>query len=98
MPLRKHDPYHRLRLRRLRRKFFRRCSEEFLKFQAEQYEFAQQRINLYSREILHDKERASSAELQARLDNIGREHGDTYIDGIQPVFDALKARLFDSWN
>ena len=83
-------------------------SEEFLKFQAEQHEFAQQQINLYSRylkrdprqgEILYDKEKANSAELQTRLDNIGREHGDTYIDGIQPVFDALKARHFDSsWN
>jgi len=83
-------------------------SEEFLKFQAEQYEFAHQQINLYSRylkrdprqgEILFDKERATSAQLQARLDNISREHGDPYIDGIQPVFDALKARHFDSsWN
>ncbi len=83
-------------------------SEEFLKFQAEQHEFAYQQINLYSRylkrdprqgEILYDKEKASSAQIQARLDSIGREHGDTYIEGIQPVFDALKARHFDSsWN
>lgn len=83
-------------------------SEEFLKFQAEQHEFAHQQINLYSRylkrdprqgEILYDKEKASCAQLQVRLDNIAREHGDTYIDGIQPVFDALKARHFDSsWN
>jgi fatty acid synthase subunit alpha, fungi type len=50
-------------------------------------------------EILHDKEKATSTQLQARLDNIGREHGDAYIDGIQPVFDELKARHFDSsWN
>ena len=83
-------------------------SEEFLKFQAEQHEFAHQQINLYSRylkrdprqgEILYDKEKASSAQIQARLDSIALEHGDTYIDGIQPVFDALKARHFDSsWN
>src|SRR6267142_610722 len=83
-------------------------SEEFLKFQAEQYEFAHQQINLYSRylkrdprqgEILFDKEKATSTQLQARLDSIGQEHGDTYINGIQPVFDALKARHFDSsWN
>jgi 3-oxoacyl-ACP reductase-like protein len=85
-------------------------SEEFLKFhwQAEQYEFAHQQINLYSRylkrdprqgEILFDKEKASSVQLQARLDSIGREHGDSYVDGIQPIFDALKARHFDSsWN
>ncbi|KAH9954799.1 hypothetical protein BC827DRAFT_1379315 [Russula dissimulans] len=60
--------------------------EEFLKFQAEQYEFTRQQINLHSRylkrdprkgKILYDKERASPAGLQARLDSIGREHGDT---------------------
>ncbi|KAH9957127.1 hypothetical protein BC827DRAFT_1157441 [Russula dissimulans] len=48
---------------------------------------------------VRDPLRASSAELQARLDNVGREHGDTYIDGIQPVFDPLKACLFESsWS
>jgi 3-oxoacyl-ACP reductase-like protein len=83
-------------------------SEEFLKFQAKQHEFAYQQINLYFRylkrdprqgEILYDKEKASSAQIQAQLDSIGREHGDTYIEGIQPIFDALKARHFDSsWN
>jgi 3-oxoacyl-ACP reductase-like protein len=83
-------------------------SEEFLKFQAEQHGFAYQQINLYSRylkcdprqgEILYDKERASLAQIQARPDSIASEHGDTYIDGIQPVFVALKARHFDSsWN
>lgn len=37
--------------------------------------------------------------LQAKLDQIKAEHGDMYIDGIQPVFSALKAREFDSsWN
>jgi 3-oxoacyl-ACP reductase-like protein len=82
-------------------------SEEFLKFQA-QHEFAYQQINPYSRylkrgprqgEILYDKEKASSSQIQARLDSIGREHGDTYIEGIQLVFDALKARHFNSsWN
>jgi 3-oxoacyl-ACP reductase-like protein len=69
-------------------------SEEFLKFQTEQHEFAYQQINLYSRylkrdprqgKILYDKEKASSSQIQARLDSIGREHGDTYIEGIQPV-------------
>jgi fatty acid synthase subunit alpha, fungi type len=82
-------------------------SEEFLKFQAEQHEFAYQQINLYScylkrdprqGEILYDKEKASSSQIQARLDSIGLEHGNTYIyiESIQPVFDALKARHFDS--
>ena len=33
------------------------------------------------------------------MDSISREHGDFYVDGILPVFDALKARRFDpSWN
>ncbi|KAI0265235.1 hypothetical protein BGY98DRAFT_1103163 [Russula aff. rugulosa BPL654] len=49
--------------------------------------------------IIYDKEKASSAQIQTRLDSIWREHGDSYIEGIQPVFDALKARHFDSsWN
>jgi fatty acid synthase subunit beta len=83
-------------------------SEEFVKFQAEQEQFAAQHIELYMRylkrdsrsgDIAFDKEKANSAELQAKLDSIAKEHGDTYIDGIQPVFDALKARRFDSsWN
>lgn len=83
-------------------------SEEFLKFKAEQDRFAAQHIELYMRylnrdsragEIAHDKEKAASAQLQVRLDSIAREHGDAYIDGIQPVFDPLKARHFDSsWN
>jgi len=83
-------------------------SEEFLKFRAEQEQFAAQHIELYMRylnkdsragEIAFDKEKANSAQLQARLDAIAREHGDTYIDGIQPVFNPLKARHFDSsWN
>lgn len=83
-------------------------SEEFLKFQADQYQFAAQHVELYMRylgrdsragEIAHDKEKATSDALQAKLDSILREHGDAYIDGIQPKFDALKARHFDSsWN
>jgi fatty acid synthase subunit beta len=47
-------------------------------------------------EILYDKEKARSLQIQARLHSIGREHGDTYIEGIQPIFDMLKARHFDS--
>ncbi|KAI0067274.1 fatty acid synthase [Artomyces pyxidatus] len=83
-------------------------SEEFLKFQAEQEQFAAQHVELYMRylkrdsragEIAHDKEKANAIALQSKLDSITREHGDTYIDGIQPTFDALKARHFDSsWN
>ncbi|KAF9267936.1 fatty acid synthase [Marasmius fiardii PR-910] len=83
-------------------------SEEFLKFQAEQEQFAAQHIELYMRylkrdsrsgEIAFDREKANSLDLQAKLDSITREHGDLYIDGIQPVFDPAKARHFDSsWN
>lgn len=83
-------------------------SEELLKFRAEQEQFAAQHIELYMRylnkdsragEVAFDKEKANSVQLQARLDAIAREHGDAYIDGIQPVFDPLKARHFDSsWN
>ena len=83
-------------------------SEEFLKFQTEQHEFAYQQINLYSHylkrdprqgEILYNKEKANSSQIQARLDSIGCEHSNTYIEGIQPIFDALKACHFNSfWN
>jgi fatty acid synthase subunit alpha len=83
-------------------------SEEFLKFQADQEQFAAQHIELYMRylkrdsrsgELAYDKEKANSVALQARLDSIAKEHGDTYVDGIQPIFDSLKAQRFDSsWN
>ncbi|KAH8117927.1 fatty acid synthase [Phellopilus nigrolimitatus] len=83
-------------------------SEEFLKFQTDQEKFVSQQIELFMRylnrdsrsgEIAFDNEKTNSAALQARLDAITREHGDLYLDGIQPVFDPLKARHFDSsWN
>jgi fatty acid synthase subunit alpha, fungi type len=83
-------------------------SEEFLKFQAEQYQFASQQIELHSRylkkdsragHLKYDAEKVNSLALQTRLDAIHREHGDFYVDGILPAFDALKARRFDSsWN
>lgn len=83
-------------------------SEEFLKFQADQQRFAAQHVELYMRylgrdsragEIAFDREKAASTVLQAKLDSITREHGDTYIEGIQPRFDPLKVRHFDSsWN
>lgn len=83
-------------------------SEEFLKFAADQDRFASQQVELWMRylgrdsragEIKYDAEKASAEQIQARLDAIAREHGDVYIDGIQPIFDSLKARHFDSsWN
>lgn len=52
-----------------------------------------------SGEIAFDAEKANSAALQAKLDSIAKEHRDIYIDGIQPVFDPLKARHFESsWS
>jgi hypothetical protein len=51
-----------------------------------------------SGDITFDKEKANSAELQAKLDSIAKEHGDTYIEGIQPVFDPLKARRDDDFE
>jgi fatty acid synthase subunit beta len=50
-------------------------------------------------EIAFDKERNNTSTLQIKLDSVTREHGDVYIEGIQPRFDPLKARHFDSsWN
>jgi fatty acid synthase subunit alpha len=50
-------------------------------------------------EVTFDQDKATSLELQAKLDSINREHGDAYIEGIQPRFDILKARHFDlSWD
>ncbi|KAJ6512975.1 fatty acid synthase [Mycena sanguinolenta] len=83
-------------------------SEEFIKFQSEQQKFAAQHVELYMRylnrdsragETALDQEKANSLALQTKLDNIAKEHGDVYIEGIQPMFDPLKARHFDSsWN
>jgi len=83
-------------------------SEEFLKFQADWEKVAAQHVKLYMHylghnsragELIFDQEKANSIALQAKLDSITCEHGDTYIEGIQPCFDVLKARHFDSsWN
>jgi fatty acid synthase subunit alpha len=83
-------------------------SEEFDKFKAEQHEFTSRQIELLMRhngqdpragEQKADEEKANVAALQDKLDSITREHGDAYINGIQPSFEPLKARHFDSsWN
>jgi fatty acid synthase subunit alpha, fungi type len=79
-------------------------SKEFLKFQADQQKFAAQHVELYMRYLGRDSRAGEAAfdqekVLQAKLDSINRKHGDTYIEGIQPCFDILKARHFDSsWN
>jgi 3-oxoacyl-ACP reductase-like protein len=52
-------------------------------------------------EFTFDQEKATSLSLQVKLDSINREHGNAYIEGIQPGFDILnlKAGHFDSsWN
>ncbi|KAJ2797124.1 fatty acid synthase alpha subunit Lsd1, partial [Coemansia guatemalensis] len=42
---------------------------------------------------------SASSELQERLNGLAAELGDEFAEGIQPCFDALKARRFDSyWN
>lgn len=61
--------------------------------------------------ILAEKAAADAEALQTRLDAINREHGefglvfrellltvsgDSYVDGIMPIFTPLKARTFDS--
>ncbi|KAF8525925.1 hypothetical protein BU17DRAFT_74311 [Hysterangium stoloniferum] len=83
-------------------------SEEFIKFQAEQERFASQQIEVYMRYLNRDSRAGERAfdtakehlqALQTKLDSINREHGDFYVDGIQPMFEPLKARHFDSsWN
>ena len=80
-------------------------SEEFDKFVLKQEEQAEREIELLSRYLGKDPRsgdkradvnKVSTDELQAKLDAIKAEHGDTYIDGITPAFSALKARTFDS--
>ncbi|CUA75193.1 fatty acid synthase subunit beta, fungi type [Rhizoctonia solani] len=47
----------------------------------------------------YDEEKDNAAALQAELDDIAKGHGDAYIQGIQPIFEPLKARHFNSsWN
>lgn len=83
-------------------------SEEFDAFVLKQAEHAEREIELLSRYLgkdprdgdkKADAEKANVEELQTKLDAIKAEHGEAYIDGITPVFSALKARTFDSsWN
>ncbi|KAJ2728322.1 fatty acid synthase alpha subunit Lsd1, partial [Coemansia sp. BCRC 34962] len=78
------------------------------KMQQEQHEHIRQQIQVLARYIrldlredarLAEKEQANAPRLQAKLDRVSAELGDELIDGVQPLFDALKARHFDSsWN
>ncbi|KAJ1906010.1 fatty acid synthase alpha subunit Lsd1, partial [Coemansia sp. S17] len=48
---------------------------------------------------LAENEQAKAAKLQTKLDKISAELGDEFTDGMMPLFDARKARFFDSnWN
>jgi len=83
-------------------------SEEFEKFQQSQDTFVSQQLEVLLRYLkrdsrdgyrLHDLKHADYMRVQDELDNIQKEHGENYLKGIQPVFDPLKARHFDSaWN
>lgn len=83
-------------------------SEQLDKMQAKQDNFVSQQVEVLMRYLgrdsrtgyrLADSQKAEVAALQEKLDSINREHGDEYINGIQPVFDPLKARHFNSsWN
>ncbi|KAA1129514.1 3-oxoacyl-[acyl-carrier-protein] synthase [Puccinia graminis f. sp. tritici] len=83
-------------------------SEEFEKFQQSQDAFVSQQLEVLLRYLkrdsrdgyrLHDLKHADYMRVQDELDGIQKEHGENYLKGIQPVFDPLKARHFDSaWN
>ncbi|KAI7955320.1 hypothetical protein MJO28_005720 [Puccinia striiformis f. sp. tritici] len=83
-------------------------SEEFEKFQQNQDAFVSQQLEVLLRYLkkdsrdgyrLHDLKHADYMRVQDELDSIQKEHGENYLKGIQPVFDPLKARHFDSaWN
>jgi fatty acid synthase subunit alpha len=45
-------------------------------------------------EIKYDVDKANVAALQLRLDAISKNHGDSYVDGVQPAFNVLEARHF----
>ena len=75
--------------------------EDFLKFQAEQYQFAGQQIKLYSRYLKRDSHtgnlkddamKANLFALQARSDAIGHEHSDFHVDGILPAFNIIHGK------
>ncbi|GAA5878476.1 hypothetical protein JCM8547_005957 [Rhodosporidiobolus lusitaniae] len=83
-------------------------TEELDKMQAKQNDFVAQQVEVFLRYLgkdsraghqLADMQKAEVAALQEKLDNISKEHGDAYVQGIQPVFTPLKARHFNSsWN
>ncbi|KAI7866261.1 fatty acid synthase [Spinellus fusiger] len=83
-------------------------SAEFDEFKAKQNNLVHQQLNLYARYLQNDlrdghkkyeQEKTTTLELQAELDQWLAEMGDTFAEGIKPVFSRLKARHYDSyWN
>ncbi|KAJ2883713.1 fatty acid synthase alpha subunit Lsd1 [Coemansia aciculifera] len=83
-------------------------SAEMEKMQQKQHEHIRQQIQVLARYAgidpregarLAEDEQARAAQLQTKLDSISAELGDELIDGVRPLFDAHKARHFDSsWN
>ncbi|KAJ2688668.1 fatty acid synthase alpha subunit Lsd1 [Coemansia spiralis] len=83
-------------------------SAEMEKMQQKQHEHIRQQIQVLARYAgidpregarLAEDEKTRAAEMQAKLDGISAEFGDELIDGVQPRFDANKARHFESsWN
>ncbi|KAJ2910492.1 fatty acid synthase alpha subunit Lsd1, partial [Coemansia aciculifera] len=83
-------------------------SAEMEKMQQKQHKHIRQQIQVLARYAgidtregarLAESDQLKSAQMQAKLDSIQTEIGDEFIDGMQPLFDARKARHFDSsWN
>ncbi|KAJ2747571.1 fatty acid synthase alpha subunit Lsd1 [Coemansia sp. BCRC 34301] len=83
-------------------------SAEMEEMQQKQHEHIRQQIQVLARYAgidpregarLAEAEQAKANKMQAELDNISAELGDELIEGVQPLFDARKARRFDSsWN
>ncbi|KAJ2811356.1 fatty acid synthase alpha subunit Lsd1, partial [Coemansia furcata] len=83
-------------------------SAEMEKMQQRQHEHIRQQIQVLARFAgmdlregarLAEDMQARAVEMQTKLDGISAELGGEFINGIQPLFDARKARHFDSsWN
>ncbi|KAJ2058736.1 fatty acid synthase alpha subunit Lsd1 [Coemansia sp. S146] len=83
-------------------------SVEMEKMQQKHHEHICQQIQVLARYAgmdlregarLAENRQARVVEMQTKLDNISTELGNEFIDGMQPLFDARKARHFDSsWN
>ncbi|KAJ2812529.1 fatty acid synthase alpha subunit Lsd1 [Coemansia furcata] len=83
-------------------------SAEMEKMQQKQHKHIRQQIQVLARFAgmdlregarLAEDMQARAVEMQTKLDGISAELGGEFINGIQPLFDARKARHFDSsWN